>query len=778
MRKFILPVISAATLFAVSCNKVNDTPTYLSEPFALDGKTYATLQEAVDVASGMSVQDAECVISLLSCAEGDGAVISDFPGEALLIDLKGYDYAVKDGGSIRISGSCVDIQSEGGSIIGRGSSPAISLDYSLVNLSKQLRIAAENAISACDESEIYTDGFSGTIEGNISLDGSFFCVLSSDCRISVPLLSVAGEYAAFSAETETVPSSSIVDIQKVASDSGYPVMSFKPGVIRVQDGDVHIHNFTEEYIPGSCIGTGRTQFECKDCGYVTYNFDDKMGTCCPEDLIHHEAKDAEDFEYGYVESWECPACGRFYSDANAQNELTTSPFLYPQSILLGKEILNSLDESFDWDANFNSVQTKLHPVIIIGIIASAISIAQSIAFSIPGLVQSDSDKWVEVFSKLDDIKKQVDAIDLRMNEINRLVQDITVKNMVLNRYKSILSLSRSTWVAATSISNILKDTAKSNKTKEAEIRDALIYWSKEKNNHDLVGQLMSEYSGYGIPAKYGDCVTDICFWEHEGYSLRFALMAGDFAVMEMSYLLARLYINDIKEFEEVASRDASLLSLKNSFQQYCRADTLEVVRMSVRDSLYRVLSKPRATFERTARECNFYSWFYRNKDRYCFPRLNQNGKATASCDQILKDLDLKQNGFITAEEAKKIYYHYNPKKKDISLYDILKDSVHFKNIGVPREDKREQRLFTYQYKDFTNINDDAALPVYSIFQWEIYRYKNHEDQFGISTGLERDATMSYRKVLVDCDISSYSSGCINSIGSSSFLVWKTMVKVP
>lgn len=46
--------------------------------------------------------------------------------------------------------------------------------------------------------------------------------------------------------------------------------------------------------------------------------------CRHEALIHHDAVEPQCFEYGNIEYWTCEKCGKYFSDASAENEITYS----------------------------------------------------------------------------------------------------------------------------------------------------------------------------------------------------------------------------------------------------------------------------------------------------------------------------------------------------------------------------------------------------------------------------------------------------------------------
>ncbi len=95
----------------------------------------------------------------------------------------------------------------------------------------------------------------------------------------------------------------------------------------------HEHKMTvHEGTPADCENPGtRTYYVCEECGQMFFDeegtqpFTDLADTVIPalgHDLEHVEAKEPTMEEDGNIEYWHCKRCGKYFSDANAENEIT------------------------------------------------------------------------------------------------------------------------------------------------------------------------------------------------------------------------------------------------------------------------------------------------------------------------------------------------------------------------------------------------------------------------------------------------------------------------
>lgn len=98
------------------------------------------------------------------------------------------------------------------------------------------------------------------------------------------------------------------------------------GTVNVADENAVVNN--NNIVCNSHSGGTATCVEAAKCSLCKASYGDKDSTN-HVGLKHTDAKDATLAEAGNIEYWFCPACGKYFSDANAANEITRESTVIP-----------------------------------------------------------------------------------------------------------------------------------------------------------------------------------------------------------------------------------------------------------------------------------------------------------------------------------------------------------------------------------------------------------------------------------------------------------------
>lgn len=98
------------------------------------------------------------------------------------------------------------------------------------------------------------------------------------------------------------------------------------GTVNVADENAVVNN--NKIVCNSHSGGTATCVEAAKCSLCKASYGDKDSTN-HVGLKHTDAKDATLAEAGNIEYWFCPACGKYFSDANAANEITRESTVIP-----------------------------------------------------------------------------------------------------------------------------------------------------------------------------------------------------------------------------------------------------------------------------------------------------------------------------------------------------------------------------------------------------------------------------------------------------------------
>lgn len=755
-------VIIAVVLTALSlaaCDKENG----FSEDgaFRYDGVVYNSLQEAVDASLAGG---AGGYITLLHDARGNGASVVAAEDRDLLIDFAGFHYYIIDGYSLCTGASNTVLKGNGGGLTAGGT--VLTSDSGSLVIDGDLDIAGDIHTSSYTS---FTEDYSGTFKGDIVLDGEEMYICSGKGSYDIPVLEVKGEDAFLQVCIYSLSSPTAgIRIGDVVSSLPHPVMADGDGGIEIASGaKVHIHNYSFTNTPATCTHPARIEKTCRECGYSDTKCPDETYGDCPESLLFYvPAVEATATQNGMKAHWECPFCGRCYTDKEGHDELVGSPV-----ILAG----NYIQQASLYSAKLGGAMA------ITGLVLAIAGLVETLGLSIWGIVAGDCDEeWNEVNSKLDTIQASLAVIEGKIDELLRKIEIVPYKNLIISRNSKLDFLNSKSLVVFELMTEYINDKTMDDDLKAEKLTNLVLDWSRNvfegTQITDLTQNLMQQYVNTGIEANVPQMFEAVAncsyLWEHDGYGFRSEALLRDFMLNAISYMLGCCYISSVKEYNDEKLREKELEFFKDCFMKYKDTVTAEIDRMDSRDKTIRRYNPDGITFNRYAKHVDFRQWFSQNRG-YGFPRENQNGQAVASCNKVLDDLGLNGKMGMDHTLAKTLYSYYNRNNSTpTSIYRILRDSVGFYNVPAGFD---PGILFVNKKDGFKNIDDDSALPTYKIFHWEVYRSHTDQDQFGIWTSLNDRCGMENHNFLYYCSISSYEEGTIKALGQSTRWDWWTLV---
>ena len=771
MKRFILFCTAVICLVSCKSGKQDNVPA----SFLYNGANYATLQEALDAATLPSGNALSGEIMLTGDMTGNGAAVRASYTGYLCIDFGSHRYVLNQGESINTSNAEAVIKAHGGALRGDGTI--------LSSMGGSLTIEGEIDIEG--DLECYAPAwigkdFKGRFAGNLTIADEFK-VLSRDITAKIDELYIHGDKGFI--QIDEIPAAPVEIGNVYPGKVTLPVCADKAGAVTIGSGaTLHVHNYVGNTIPATCI-TPQTEMLVCECGYTRYErgdeYSEKYGKCPVGLLVYHPQEPATETRSGHVSYWECPLCGAQYLDEKGERPVSGTAALLATNYLTDPAILYDLDKELYWQREFEE-QTEVKSIAGWGIALAIIGLAETFGMSLPALVASDTYKWNDVHAKLDEIQKSLDRIEAKITELAYKVDAVAYKELAITRNDKFNFLKTYSVAAFNTINDILKKN-EPDEMKQKEISDVLVDWSKQTYSQpiaDVTHGLMQQYSNTGLPVNVPSMFEAIAncsyMWEHDGYNFRYQALLQDVSLSTISYIMACHYINSVAEYKSEAMRKEVFKAFQNDFKQYENTVKAELDRIKQRDGQYRRLNNYGITFQRQAKTYDFRKWFANNRN-YGFPRENQDGNAVASCEKVLSDLGLNRDLGFTQDMAKDIYafYNRNHMSKPVSIYTILTDSVHF--IGLPGKFD-PGIIVAYKGGGFGHENNDVAIPVYKIFHWESYRSSNYGDYFGIRTCLNDKTGCENHNFLYKCDISSYSSGHINSLGEETRWIWYTLVK--
>lgn len=763
-------------VLAAACGKEDFDTT--EKAFRYNGAEFVTLQEALDFATLSSAADIAGDIMMIADYIGPGATASANYSGYLCLDLNGHNCRIHT--PLNIGTSCTFLTGSGAFEGDIKASNAFLCISEGVRMEGDLTLtdtrAAEKEL--WEEDVFFDESFSGSFKGSITLENVMLALSSIKGTFDIKNLTVRGSKGIFSVG---VPDKSVNVAKARVKDEGR-ICAVEARSINVASGaQPHIHNLVKtEEIAATCVSPKTIKYACTECDYVQYiKADDIFGACPPESLVHFEARPATATERGNVEYWECPLCGRKYKDAQGKVLLEGSVTIMATSFSADEALLNDLDDEFDWRSEFQPETKSVFATV--GTIVSLIGMVQKATNIVSSLVSTGEDPhWVAVKDKMDQMQSSLGRIEAKIDAIAQLVDAASYRQTIIERNRQLNFLDTKSTPA---FQLIVKYINSNDADRGEKIASVLQDWSDNKFGGatiaDLTQSLIQQYVNTGlevnIPGMMEKVANCAYLWEHEGYNFRYQSIAHDAILTSISYLMTATYVASIKEYRNEDLRQADLERLRSDLAAYEAAVKAELEKMDERYEKYRRYNPSNITFNVEAKSYDFRQWFVNHRNNG-FPRLNQNGKAVENCELVLKDLGLNKDLGLTTAMAQEIYNHYNKDRGEkISIYTLLRDSVGFRNLPKQFD---PGIIFTDKQTGFDHVGGDDAVPVYRMFHWESYRSCTNCDYFGIRTCLNDNCTESNHNILFNCDISSYSSGHINSLGEETRWIWYTLVKSP
>ena len=716
----------------------------------------ATIQEKDDITDE---------IGLVGNAKGDGMVVDASYGGYLRINFGNCTYTLNKGKSLDCGSSLCELVGEGGALEGKGT--IVRNNGGFLSFKGELDVRGNlecssneyDSFAACFERD-----YTGSFSGDVKLSESMLLIRGDGAKVHIGQLEAVGRTSAV--EVDCTPKERI-EIKRVHSESQYPVRTISSAVSAISaDCKVHSHSFESiEHHPATCISVPYDMLVC-NCGYVkTENLGEEYGKC-PQESIHRIGTPDD------PELYACSLCGRLYYDREAQHPYEETRFFGDLSVL------NDLNDELDWRSEF--VQTK-SGMAIAGIVLAVVGLVETCILSLPSILADDSEEWAQVNGKLDEIKSSLDRIEKKIDKLAKLVDAVTYKQVVIERNEKFNYLKTKSVPAFQLMCGYLKDSTCTTEQKKEKVIATLKDWSANLYlgtqvpdiTQNLIQQFLNIGTGESVPYSL-EYVANISYmWEHDGFNFVYQAIARDVILSSISYLMSCCYISSVKEYNNEDLRKLDLENFKKDYKNYSAEVRNELDRMKFRDEAYRCYNPGNIRFDRNVAKVDFRQWFETHRGRQ-FPRNNDDGKASASCEAMLKDLGLSNRMGLTQAIAKDIYNYYNRDNKSnpVSIYKVLVDSVGFKGMPASFD---PAVLFTYRSTGFDHINGESSEPVYKIFQWRSLRGSSDNDMFGIRTGLNDVCAEANRNILYYCDINSRSSGTINSLGQKTRWQWYTLL---
>lgn len=784
--KTILLVFSALCL-AVSCTK--DSPK--DDPkqeiydghFECRGVTYETLQDAVDAcaASGEFQK-----ITLVGNVKDNGAVIPNGIGDCFILDLSAFKYVLNEGKCLNIGNNDAVLLAGGGGIEGNG----VIIKSAGEDLSFSDNIIIKGDISASSD-VCFEQNFLGTFEGNLFLDEGVAYFGSEYADIHIINLSTKGSNAGV--QVNNAPKGGIL-VDNVTSDLKHPVCAMKEGLVEIKSGAApHIHRFTKSNeVEGDCCTPVHHIMSCPDCGYQYEEYtedEDAYGPCNPATLRHEAALAATDIEFGHIERWICPFCGKAYADKDGKTLLEDGGFLLPLNLLQDYDVQNYFGNALkDLFPQENIDPVTLGVLTVIGVVLAVVGLLETAGMSIPGLLPNT--KWADLNEKLDAMMLKLKEIDLKINTVINLISAAPAQKAINDRHQKLTVLAAYTPMAFNNISNIIK----SSKTEEAkiqEIKDVVAWWANQQDKDGgklgpITERLLHEYFDVAVygPTTIPKCnevgANTVFLWEHDSYDFRVMCDIKDLLITCCSAILDLIYISDIKEYPNQELREADFNRIKNEIdgkkfdEKYGYIYELKrnIARMDSRKEKVRRLNASfNIDFSNEIWWVDPYAWFlgnWKNSTDCRLPRSTEYAAVSKKTCNTVKNEKMFGMPF-SADMAQKIYAYYSRGGKiDLDFKKVLVDSAKFTPVKQPNylyDYSRDDSFIVANNNEenFGHYNNDISQPYYNVFYWRSYYGPGH-DWVGIRTCLDKHANTMQKTILPNCGIKSNWSGHFRWLG--------------
>jgi len=731
MKKILYSII--LVLSVCSCRKSGADEK--SGPFKYNDCHYQTLSEAVAaVASSASSSDPD-EIFLEADASGSGVSIAADRCMSICLNLGNHTYTLDPGATIDVANNGLYLKGEGGKIVASSGTPAVQGWDSEMIFSGDFDLLGENIVKSASDIYLESD-FAGELNGNVEVDSASVVLSSNKCIVTIPVLKAVGPEAGFFAEVDKAGSSYVAKIGKVLSDQDYPVTAECRGVI-FAGCNVHIHSFVKKTVPGNCVTPEQYQYVCQDCGYVKVDElgHGAYGVCDPEGFIHVAGRNATDYEFGNVEYWQCPLCGKCYSDKEYLNDVTGSLYIFPNEYWTIYKLLSE-GNSPDYDT--------VSPLSILGFVITA---AITLATSLTNLIYGKKIDLAKLSSMIDEVGKKVDEISAKVNQLLVAVRNVENKINIMNRQDDLASLLSFAQMTNKNIDSLKRKYPNVNDSLKLyeEVKVCLAEWAKyeigtkKESPVVLTKRLLTEYNKGGVTFSkiYSDFVNRFGVWEHDGYAYRSALMATDMMSLGMSFPLTYLYTKYVKEYQAEESRKAELSKLMYMFKDIYAEDALaDSAEMHNREAAYRVLlprnlgENPKVFKRKLEGSWNFYE-YAKSHSNFKLQYDNKDNMAAISLNRMMNDMGIKLDSIMNVADAEFLNEVYNRPKKEITPFVKMLISDCGFQTPTTLTDQQLDHYFFIPAND-SGHHQTGGKATYKIFCWESYKTSDH-DTFGLRT---------------------------------------------
>lgn len=680
-RALLFGFILAICFSTTSCDKNdNDNPVQVKDGFAVGDRRFDLLNDAIHAALQPSNQDNVVRLEKDVTDNAELNIGEDEYGE-VTIDFGNHIYTSTAAGGLDFGGLDVEMLSEGGALL-----------------------CEKGAISSTSSIFINPD-FKGRINAAINLSDALMLIESNNVEMNIPELSVSGA-GRFEVAEKPVKDASIA-IGKLISDSKYPVgASNATGIVINKGGKVHVHNYKSVEMSPACQNVHEFYNECEECGYAVPSGieEGESGPCDPTKLVYHPYVEPTDTEFGNVEYWECPYCGKIYADAEGKIPAEEGLFLMADDYLAGAEFLKEYEAAFGSGEFENSAWDAVS--CIFTILKFPIDIANQFA---------QTNLLTTISEQMNDMSKNITSIKNMLIDLLNQMRTDKYRNELGNRINACVKFS--------GYNDVYYDQHIKNLQSKAPdsviIKNLQEWWDKgglgvTNTVQTLLKQYcQSSYFSGSIPNVQEKLTQNTFAWEHLGYGFRNNLTKNEFARISRPYFLALSYLKNVSTSPAERSRADSLVNDMKRCLEECRRDS---ARMAERDEKYRIYcldgESQIAVYSRndTPEGGRFLKWFENsdNTNRYFFPYDNGNDVAVRSCNQLLCDIGFEdQQGrgkLLERQHIEKTLSFFEEKKGSKNFYqnwtvrDFLMNEIGFSNLAQSTGDNQHVKyLFGNSY---------------------------------------------------------------------------------
>ena len=244
-----------------------------------------------------------------------GSVISISNGAT--VEAEGYWPAVFGSTGVSIANSTVKAtSSDDGAIFSRANVTIKDSVIKATGAEDYYGVSAENGVSASG-SWIETTGPESPADSNYSITNSV--LFNGKTGKVIGDATLPADAAVAQGMTLDIPAGTTLTVPEGKTFTN-------DGTVNVAEENAVVNN--NNIVCNSHSGGTATCVEAAKCGLCKASYGDKDSTN-HVGLKHTDAKDATLAEAGNIEYWFCPACGKYFSDANAANEITKENTVIP-----------------------------------------------------------------------------------------------------------------------------------------------------------------------------------------------------------------------------------------------------------------------------------------------------------------------------------------------------------------------------------------------------------------------------------------------------------------